>query len=225
MTLGYREFTSTTEEFPPGELKIWEAGDYGLLERSESSAYLKRLLVERAEVRPRYFFGEAWIVACVRPHVKGVYGSFKWLTAQKWSRSSLWKPRLWYEKEYKQQLSQYVPFLDDMRLEARKMKVPGIGVSSDKKKRKKLSPSEPDLWLIDNEERHHFIEAKIHPRDEATQQQVAGLALIASHFLKHGLSVSTEILTLYEKGSKPPSQYIEKQYCNWYKAARKSAIL
>ena len=48
------------------------------------------------------------------------------------------------------------------------LKISGIGVSSDTKKRKKLSPSEPDLWLIDSEERHHFIEVKIHPRDEAT---------------------------------------------------------
>jgi hypothetical protein len=100
------------------------------------------------------------------------------------------------------------------------MTIPGRGVSSDKKKRKKLSPSEPDLWLIDNEGRHHFIEAKIHPRDEATQQQVAGLALIARHFVEHGMSVSSEVLTLYEKGTAPPSNKVEEQYCCWYNESR-----
>ena len=110
--------------------------------------------------------------------------------------------------------------MDELQLEAGKMKVLGIGVSSDKKKLKKLSPSVPDLWLIDSEERHHFIEAKIHPGDEANQQQVAGLALIARHFVEHGMSVSTEVLTLYEKGSKPPSQDVEETYCNWYEEAR-----
>ena len=220
MTLKCREFTSTTEEFPSGELKRWKAGDYGILENSDASTYLKKLLVEKAKKRPSYFFGEAWIVACVRPHVEGVYGSFDWLTGENLSRSSRSKPRSWHEKEYKKQLDKYVPFLDELQLEAGKRKVPAIGVSSDKKKRKKLSPSVPDLWLIDSEERHHFIEAKIHPGDEANQQQVAGLALIARHFVEHGMSVSTEVLTLYEKGSKPPSQHVEETYCNWYEEAR-----
>ena len=220
MTLKCREFTSITEEFPSYERKRWEVRDYGILRNSHASPYLKRPLVERAKVRPRNFFGEAWIVTCLRLHVEGVYGSFKWLTADKWSQPRSWKPRSWYEEEYKTQLDKHVPFLPGLQSEARQMTIPGRGVSSDKKKRKKLSPSEPDLWLIDNEGRHHFIKAKIHPRDEATQQQVAGLALIARHFVEHGMSVSSEILTLYEKGTAPPSNKVEEQYCRWYNESR-----
>ena len=229
MTLKYREFTSTTEEFPSGALERWKSGDYGLLQESAASACLKRILVERNKKRapkgPSYFFGEAWIVACVRPHVEGIYGSFKWLTAKEWSRSGRAKKSdSWHLEEYKTLLNKYVPFLDEIQLAAGKLKVLSIGPSSDKATRKKLSPSEPDLWLIDSAERHHFIEAKIHPKDEATKQQVAGLALISHHFRKHGLSVSTEVLTLYEQGSKRPSPVIEKKYCDWYKEIRKSVV-
>ena len=57
MTLKRREFTSTTEKLPSDELKRWEERDYGILENSDASTYLKRLLVARATVRPRFFFG------------------------------------------------------------------------------------------------------------------------------------------------------------------------
>lgn len=142
----------------------WRTGDDELLRKSQASAFLKRVIGEKHRVRPKRFFGEAFVAAHV-PHEEGYYCSFKWLTASTWADSGDLAAR--DSAEFKRALAKHFPRLGELQARARELAKTMGG----------RKPVAPDLWLVTNGE-HRFIEVKL-AKDDVAPHQFAGLALLA----------------------------------------------
>ena len=154
--------TFTFKEF---ERQRWRSGDASMLEKSSASPFLKRVLGQKHRVRPKRFFGEAF-VASHMSHDEGYYCSFKWLTSRGWADASDLEAT--DSAEFKQALAKHFPRLGELQARAAALsKVLGG-----------RKPVAPDLWLIVNGE-HRFVEVKL-AKDDLAPQQFAGLALLAN---------------------------------------------
>ena len=182
------KLTIRSMRFSEHDLRAWREGDYSLVQ--DCTEPLKRTLQERASQRPgRRFFGEAYVAAHVR-HQEGWYGSFKWLTAEKWSGRQKLQDR--YQNRFRDALMGYFPGLRAFQhLVTASVSVCNLG---------KRRPVAPDLWLT-TIDRHRFIEVKL-PGDRLGPHQLVGLALIAM-FLSSDRSVSVEIVNLYQDKKSP----------------------
>jgi hypothetical protein len=83
-----RELRVETLTFTEAERQRWRAGHDHMLLNPAASPFLKRVLAKKHAVRPKRFFGEAF-VASHRPHNEAYYSPFKWLTSTSWASSDL----------------------------------------------------------------------------------------------------------------------------------------
>jgi hypothetical protein len=165
--------------FSERDLTAWRDKDRSLLDGC--SELLRRILCDKAEARPgRRFLGYAY-VAAREFHDEGWYGSFKWLTAPKWSGEQKLPDS--YQEAFRDALQRHFPTLREFQ----RICVAATGNQTEQK------PVGPDLWLT-TPDRHRFIEVKL-PGDHLARHQLVGLALIAT-FLKSDRPVCVEVVTL-----------------------------
>jgi hypothetical protein len=153
-----------TLPFMESERLRWRTGHDEMLLNSEASPFLKRVLARKHAVRPKKFFGEAF-VASHWPHHDGYYSSAKWLTSKRWTGSDALDAE--DAAELKKALARHFPKLEQFQATVAAFADAHQGVK----------PVAPDLWLIVNGQ-HQFIEVKL-AKDELAEHQFAGLALIA----------------------------------------------
>ena len=86
--------------YPQALLEKWKKGDHSFLTSSQAPKFIKDILVSKAKMRPgRRFFGEAFIASSIAADtIDGWYGSYKWLTSDKWVIGKNLKPR--FEKPF-----------------------------------------------------------------------------------------------------------------------------
>ena len=171
-----------TLTFREAERQQWTRGDRTMLTNSRASPFLKRVLTEKARVRPNRFFGEAFVASHVS-HDGGYYCSFKWLTSAIWTDRS--KLQSTDAAEFKEALREHFPQLAELQARARPCTL--------SKRLGGQKPEAPDLWLIANGE-HRFIEVKL-PGDALRPPQYAGLALLAAH-LPSSMPIAVSVVTL-----------------------------
>ena len=176
-------------KYPEHLLSAWKKSDYSLLENSNASDYIKAILLKKAILRPgRRFFGEAFVASKLHM-VNGWYNSFKWLTAKKWLTGIGLEPI--FEEPFYDALIFHFGFnsISNLQKEARSF----FENNSSNLNRKK--PVAPDLWIIDRNGDHYFIECKL-PRDHIAPHQKAGLVLIRDNLKSINL-IKTFIFNLY----------------------------
>lgn len=154
-----------------------------MLASSKACTYLKEILggkVSRRKGGTRRFFGEAFVATQI-DHDEGYYGSFQWLTNPMFlgDRAFRHGPTQDFQKQYRRALQHHFPGqLEGLQSNAERIE-----------RRVGVKPAAPDLWLIDSSGNHRFIEVKL-PKDEVSDNQLAGLAVIAASIRsKHLLSV------------------------------------
>lgn len=173
-------FESQIWPFPDAERERWYGGSSSLLEQSNASTFIKRVLGQKHAVRPRRFFGEAFVASRLE-HVEGYYCPFKWLTASRWSSDrELANPDA---REFSQALARHFPLLGDFQ-QAAAAAAQLLGCPK---------PVGPDLWLV-TKSGHIFIEVKL-PKDSAAPNQIAGLALLATR-LPSEMPIKVLVITL-----------------------------
>ena len=113
----------------------------------------------------------------------GWYSSFKWLTGKKWVAGTGMRDPL--QEEFYRALMKHIGHeaLGSLQERARDC------CDGDKK------PVAPDLWIIEEDRTHHFIESKL-PDDTLRPPQTDGLLLIAEH-LEVAYPVKVSVITLY----------------------------
>ena len=158
------ELRIETMMFKEADRQHWRRGSNDMLLKSHASAFLKRVLAKKHRVRPKRFFGEAFVAAHM-DHDEGYYCPFKWLTSSTWTGPDGFGAR--DAAEFKRALAKHFPKLGQLQTAAKTL-AEVIGGK----------PVAPDLWLVTNGE-HRFIEVKL-PKDELAPRQFAGLALLAN---------------------------------------------
>jgi len=169
-----------TLTFPEAERERWRNGSDEMLENSSASPSLKRVLIKKHRVRPRRFFGAAFVASHLK-HDAGWYCPFKWLKSSKWIGDTELQSD--DQVDFRSALAKYFPLLRELHSRAPEL-LTSLGGSD---------PVGPDLWLIVNGE-HRFIEVKL-PGDKLASHQLAGLALLA-HCLPSAMPVSVSVITL-----------------------------
>jgi hypothetical protein len=159
--------------YPPDYLTEWSRKDCRMLTSSKACDYLKDILTAKVFRRGggRRFFGEAYVAANIK-HRSGYYGSFKWLTNPRFSSDRPFpegSTRI-FQEELRTALWKHFGRrqLEKLRERAR-----------DLENTTGVRPVAPDLWLVDRQGNHRFIEVKL-PGDRVRPSQLAGMALIKS---------------------------------------------
>ena len=197
-----KKLNVTLLSYPLSLLEKWKSGDHSFLTTSQAPKYIKDILVSKAKIRPsRRFFGEAFIASAMAfDTIDGWYGSFKWLSSDKWVTGKNLKPR--FEKPF------YEALLNRF----------GANIISDLQKRTQTysdiygselnnrKPVAPDLWLVDTSGKNIFIESKMEG-DQIKLHQLVGLALIKKY-----LRGSVYLVCLYQEGKRPPSSETMQNY-------------
>jgi hypothetical protein len=194
------QLITSQERFDQQQLDAWRRGQREDIIRLAGSDHLRGVLKLKSSSRKKLtarFFGESYI-ASLNPGCSGFYGSFKWLT----------NARFGSPKEFPKGPAR--PFQHALRDALHKHFTPA-GVLEVQRAalglhRRHLAaldgkkPTAPDLWLIDDQKHHRFIEAKL-PGDSLAAHQVAGLALLAACFgARHSVSVEVvELRPRYEE--------------------------
>jgi len=184
--------------YQQAELDRWNANDSTLLASSNAPTFLKEILTHKQNARPHLFFGEAFVAAQLGDTIKdGWFNSWDWISSYAWFNGKYSKSRKdplidRLKKEfYDLALKRYIDrekFADLMQLQ----------------KYASHKPEPPDLWLIDTDDAHHFIEVK-RDNDTLSDEQAVGLVLIELA-MKH----KTHLIWLYEEHSKPPKDKITR---------------
>jgi hypothetical protein len=181
-------------EYSKALLNAWKKGDYSMLTSSKASEFIKAILIKKAKKRPgRRFFGEAYLASKMKMKY-GWYISFKWLTSEKWLSGNGLKPD--FEKPFHDALIKYFSFdnLSNLQKESRAYFENNAGELNKRK------PVAPDLWIIDENGNHRFIECKL-PGDKIAPHQIAGLLLIKEN-LKDFSRILVSIVNLYSDSHK-----------------------
>lgn len=173
-------FQSQTWPFPEAERVRWYGGSSCLLEQSAASAFIRRVLGQKHAVRPRRFFGEAFVASKLE-HEEGYYCPFKWLTSSRWSGDGELADR--DAREFRNALARHFPRLGDFQQTA----------TAAAHRLGGPKPVGPDLWLVTGG-RHVFIEVKL-PKDSAAAHQIAGLALLATR-LPSSMPIEVLVISL-----------------------------
>jgi hypothetical protein len=189
----------TPLEYDPRLEGKWKNGRYGHLRKSSASEFVRNIICKKANTRrrgrllkgkqgDRRFFGEAFVAASI-PHRHGWFGSFKWLTSQKYDKGedSGDSP---FQRELRTALHKHITpdGLQRLRETARKAEE-CLGIK----------PALPDLWLI-TRDGHRFIEVKL-PGDTVRDEQLAGLATLAAS-LRLAVPVMVEVAELFPEGKR-----------------------
>jgi hypothetical protein len=124
----------------------------------------------------------------------GWYSSFKWLTSEKWLSGISLKPD--FEKPFHNALIKYFGFdgISNLQKQSRSFFEKNAYELNNKK------PVAPDLWIIDKNGNHRFIECKL-PGDKIGEHQKAGLRLIKENF-KNSAPMAVSITNLYSDNHK-----------------------
>lgn len=182
------------EHFDQAQLDAWRRGRRDEIIRRAGSDHLRGVLKLKASSRKRLtarFFGEAYIASC-NPDCSGFYGSFKWLTNKRFGGTEPFakRPAKPFQEALRAELHKH--FSQAAVLEVQKAASHLHRERSSALQGKK--PTAPDLWLIDEQGHHRFIEARM-PGDSLAPHQVAGLAILAA-CLGRRHSVSVEVIEL-----------------------------
>lgn len=181
--------------FSEADLRAWKDDDYSMVE--DCPTPLRRILQKKARARPgRRFFGEANVAAGAR-YQEGWYGSFKWLTSEKWSGDQQLRNR--YQAEFREALRRHFPELGQFQQI----------VAASTRKFNGRKPVGLDLWLTTPRE-HRFIEVKP-PGDRLGRHQLLGLALIAT-FLRSDRSKSVEVANLFSSEKPAGSEHLVGEF-------------
>ena len=190
------------EFFPSVLLEKWKKGDHSFLDQSTASEFIKEFLIKKAKVRPgKRFFGEAYIASTIRM-ADGWYSSYKWLTQSKWITGHSMKSE--FEKRFHAAL---VEHFDEDTLRTLQDKSNLLFKNYQNQFfhcGKYHKPVAPDLWLVDSEGTHFFLESKL-PNDCIRASQVAGRALIAKHLNKSN-QAHVSLISLCPENSKPKGE-------------------
>ena len=188
--------------YPQALLERWKKGDHSFLTSSQAPEFIKDILVSKAKKRPgRRFFGEAFIVSTMASGtIDGWYGSYKWLTSDKWVTGKALKPR--FEKSFHEALLNRIGANVISDLQRRT----GVYFDRYKDMLKNKKPVAPDLWLVDRSGRNIFIESKMEG-DQIKPHQLAGLALIKKY-----LRSSVYLVLLHQAGRIAPSSEVIQSY-------------
>ena len=176
-------------QYPESLLNTWKMGDYSMLDSSGASEYIKSILIKKAKIRPgRRFFGEAYVAISIKM-IDGWYNSFKWLTSKKWLSGIDLKPD--FEKPFHEALIKHFGLSNLKNLQ----QVSRSFFKNNSDELNKKNPVAPDLWIIDKNGNHKFIECKL-PGDTIGLHQKAGLMLIKEN-LKNSSQITVSIANLY----------------------------
>jgi hypothetical protein len=169
-------------------LTNWRKRDYQLLKASGASNDIKEILLAKVARRSSgsRFFGEAYVAASI-VHRSGYYSSFKWLTNSRFLSEDPFPagPAKTFQERLRKALHKHFGHaqLEKLQTRARRhYEVTGVRAVA------------PDLWLIDRQSNHRFIEVKL-PRDRVGERQLAGMRLIRSCLRAKG-QVSVEVIEL-----------------------------
>lgn len=180
-------------------LNAWQNKDFSLLLDSKASEFIKRIIEEKAEVRPNRFFGEA-VVASKSEMLDGWYSSFKWLTAQQWITGKGLKTD--FQRQYREALLSILGSDNLIEIQSRANALRENRDYKSMNGNEIPSPVAPDLILRAPHGVYRFIECK-RPNDSISISQLAGLALIQK-YIGPSVPLTVEINHLYPDGSKPP---------------------
>ena len=172
-------------------LRDWCRKDCRMLLSSAASESLKAILVGKAGRRKagRRFFGEAYAAAHIE-HRDGYYGSFKWLTNPRYADDRPFPKGLTERFKHALRTALWDHFgIEQLERLHRRAKAV--------EKATGIRPVAPDLWLIDREGNHRFIEVKL-PGDRIRPQQIQGMRLIALCLRPTG-RLTVELLELRPK--------------------------
>ena len=178
--------------YPVALFQAWAKKDYAMLAQSAASVYLKETLPDKARRKTEgrensWFFGEAFVAAHAE-HEHGYYSSFKWLTNPRFIDDGDFPEGRTKEhhKEFRDALWRHFGHEQLKTLQKK---------AGELERMKGVRPVPPDLWLIDKEGNHRFIEVKL-PADWVKPRQFAGLAVIAC-CLRAKTRISVEIIELH----------------------------
>ena len=198
--------------FPDNLLQKWRTGDYTMLTQSRASDFIKRILLfKKARRAPdQRFFGEAFI-ATNTGMINGYFNSYQWLTAAKWVNGKGLKPDL--EMPFHKTLMEH--FGKDAMTNLQQK---AISLYHNEKAQLSKKPATPDLWIIDKNNHHRFIESKL-PDDNISEKQLAGLALIKK-YLGEIAPISVSLVCLYPENCKRPEQKdCSQEFLRFYELA------
>ena len=188
--------------YPQALFEKWKTGDHSFLTSSRAPRYIKDILVSKAKKRPgKRFFGEAFLATTMDSDmIDGWYGSYKWLSSDKWMTGKNLKAR--FEKSFYEALLSRIGANVISDLQRRT----GVYFDRYKDMLKNKKPVAPDLWLVDRSGRNIFIESKMEG-DQIKPHQLAGLA-----FIKKYLRSSVRLVCLYQAGKRPPRSKTIQNY-------------
>lgn len=191
-------------EYPESDLNDWNARKTNFLKASGAPKFIKEILIHKNKKRPHLFFGEAYTSAKLGYTTKeGWFNSWDWLSSESWITG-----------QYSESKDPIINDLKGRFFEDALVKHIGKEKLSDLLEVQKefpFKPEPPDLWLIDKNNDHHFIEVKRN-KDVPSEAQLLGLALIDVC-----LNFQVHLLWLYEESKNPPNKikfegYFEKFY-------------
>ena len=121
--------------------------------------------------------------------IDGWYNSYKWLSSKKWLTGN--GLETFFEKPFHDALIKHFGFknLSNLQNESKTFFTNYAAALHHKK------PVAPDLWIIDKNGNHRFIECKL-PGDKIGSHQIAGLMLIKEN-LKISKPIAVSIANLY----------------------------
>ena len=186
-------------DYSESDFMKWKARDNNILKSSQAPKFLKEILIHKQKKRPHLFFGEAYAVSKLGDTTKeGWFNSWDWISSSKWMKGEYSKSKDPVINDLKKQ------FYEDalVRYIEREKWLTLLKVQ------KNLShiPEPPDLWLIDKNNNHHFIEVKRN-KDKLSDAQILGLALIDVC-----LNYQVHLLWLHEENKSPPNNYKLETY-------------
>jgi hypothetical protein len=197
----------------------WKQGNIDMLLNSSAPGYCKKIIQhkKREESKRRYqawYFGESYVAAQKGDTVKyGWFNSYHWLAEEEWANENYVAPREKFamDEELKTEFNQAL--LDNIGLKLVKKIQTQVNILYDnfKKDLKYSKPKAPDLWFIDKNGKHHFIEVKMRPQDTAKNHQVAGLVV-----LYKCLNASVKVVRIYERHKLKPEAHNYSAVFNKY---------
>jgi len=195
-------------DYSESDFMKWKARDNNILKSSQAPKFLKAILIHKQKKRPHLFFGEAYAVSKLGDTTKeGWFNSWDWISSNKWMKGEYSKSNDPVINDLKKQ------FYEDALIRyietAKWLKLLEV--------QKNLShiPEPPDLWLVDKNNNHHFIEVKRN-KDKLSDAQILGLALIDVC-----LNYQVHLLWLYEENKNPPNNYKLEPYIEKFNRFKK----
>ena len=174
------EYSICDVPYPEDELNKWKNGDISSLLNSSAPQFIKDIIRHKkressSRFKSSWYFGEGYLSAILGPQVdKGWFSSFKWLYDAKWVTGE--NP----EEENNR-------IIRELKREFYRDAIKGqIGLERLQEMQKVgriLGARAPDLWLIDSNKRHYFIEVKKEGDiPDSENKQLLGLALLEKYF-------------------------------------------